>query len=341
MFGEEIDVDKNAMQLLRSSLFTNSLDTVGRAGKAPVIVPEASVMYLAAAAKKSTSDSLLSPSYCMTMTFEALKDVISKVDKVSGRKRAAGDSLEVVGMRWLQMRLALVYQTASKDNQVINFGTLFAFDDDDNWKQFDISLPTSKEYFEDCKLPSLDQFIGEDKKNKEFFKAFNSSITFNPSKRFMIYKSAEKQAWDCMITTYRNIGGQNVPFIIFVEFKSKNIVNTSTTAEVKDVDVYPQDLRQYKRILERVEYVKQQPGEMSEACNALARGHFAYVHFSTTSEKTHEDDIKIEEESGGKLFIMNRQNVRSFLGPVYPFYEVARKATMAMDVNKSTKTTEV
>ena len=340
MFGEEIDVDKNAMQLLRSSLFTNSLDSVGRIGQAAVIVPEASVMYLTVAAKKSTSKSQRSPSYCMTMTFEALKDVISKVDKVTGRKRAAGDSLEVVGMRWLQMRLAFVCQTASKDNQVINFGTLFALNGD-NWKQFDILLPTTDDYFEDCKLPSLDQFIGEDKKNKEFFKAFNSSITFNPSKRFMIYKSAEKQAWDCMITTYRNIGGQNVPFIIFVEFKSKNIVNTSTTAEVKDVDVYPQDLRQYKRILERVEYVKQQPGEMSEACNALARGHFAYVHFSTTSEKTHEDDIKTEEESGGKLFIMNRQNVRSFLGPVYPFYEVARKATMAMDVNKSTKTTEV
>ena len=274
----------------------------------------------------------------MTMTFEALKDVISKVDKVTGRKRAAGDSLEVVGMRWLQMRLAVVCKTASKDNQVINFGTLFALDDDD-WKQFDILLPTTGDYFEDCKLPSLDQFIGEDKKNKEFFKAFNSSITFNPLRRLMIYKSVENQGWDCMITTYRNISGQNVPFIIFVEFKSKNSVNTSTTAEFKDV--YPQDLRQYKRILERVEYVKQQPGEMSEACNALARGHFAYVHFSTTSEKTHEDDIKTERKSGGKLFIMNRQNVRSFLGPVYPFYEVARKATMAMDVNKSTKTTEV
>ena len=127
-----------------------------------------------------------------------------------------------------------------------------------------------------------------------------------------------------MITTYRLKGDDWVPFIIFVECKSKRVKDPVNSSIEK---TFPQDLIQYNRVLEFVKYLKdrkdlKEQNDLSEACQALIKDDFTFIYLST--HQKNEDDVDAYQRSRGKLVIMNEYNCNNFFGPIYTFYEVAR-----------------
>ena len=313
VFGESIEIDKNVISLIRSSTYTNSLTAVGRSKNPVFIIPESSIEFLAATLSNGTI-SLLSPSYCIQSAHKSLREIIS------GKPRPEGDALEVIAIKWLQVRIAV---GKLPNKKYIKFYELFALIQKDN-TDFDIQLPSEDDYFKMCSLPVLRPTISDNvNENEAFFKVFNkANLFFKDDLR--IFQSIAGQRWDFMITTYRLKGDDWVPFIIFVECKSKRVKDPVNSSIEK---TFPQDLIQYNRVLEFVKYLKdrkdlKEQNDLSEACQALIKDDFTFIYLST--HQKNEDDVDAYQRSLGKLVIMNEYNCNNFFGPIYTFYEVAR-----------------
>ena len=209
------------------------------------------------------------------------------------------------------------------NEKCIKFYELFALEKD-YYSNFDIQLPRLGDYFKMCSLPVLRTTTSDNmNENEAFFKVFNkANLFFKDDLR--IFQSIAGQRWDFMITTYRLKGDDWVPFIIFVECKSKRVKDPVHSSNEK---AYPQDLTQYNRVLEFVKYLKdrkdsKEQNDLSEACQALIEDDFTFVYLSTHPKN--DGDANAVRKSRGKLVIMNEYNCNKFFGPIHTFYEVAR-----------------
>jgi hypothetical protein len=139
------------------------------------------------------------------------------LDVLKSKHRDDGDALESVGINWIQTRIAVAKNSGKK---TIKLSELFAIRSLSEKFSFEILLPDTENYWNDEILfPRLCE--GINKKFEKFLAAFNAVQYSN-----QMFKSIDGQQWDTMLMTYRRDGvnGEQKPFLIFIDFKSKGIM---------------------------------------------------------------------------------------------------------------------
>ena len=307
IFSQEIVMDPICMELIRYSIFTNSLKQLY---KGCTFTPEGSIVMLAAVA----SDSRNPVAKCLLRTFESLLKVIS-----TPTRRQLGDALESAGIHWLQTRIAVAM---SGDEKSIKLSDLFAIQpaDDDH----EIMLFNKMNHWNDEVLfPRLVEG------NEKFLAAFNA-VQYSSQ----MFKSIDGQQWDTMLMTYRRTGvdGEQKPFLIFIDFKSKQI-SESNKPKVKIFS-----LSQYEAVMDLVKYLRSDGGKVynrTPQTQALIDGDFIYIYLTThpvvSSRITNQEN----------LYISNEDEAKQFFGILFPFYQTARAAMDSAPKRIATKKSRI
>jgi len=150
----------------------------------------------------------------------------------------------------------------------------------------------------------------------------------------LMFKSIDGQQWDTMLMTYRRTGvdGEQKPFLIFIDFKSKQI-SESNKPKVKIFS-----LSQYEAVMGLVKYLRSDGGKV---CNrtpqtqALIDGDFIYIYLTThpvvSSRITNQEN----------LYISNEDEAKQFFGILFPFYQTARAAMDSAPKRIATKKSRI
>jgi hypothetical protein len=178
-----------------------------------------------------------------------------------------------------------------------------------------------------------------------------------------MFKSIDGQQWDTMLMTYRRDGvnGEQKPFLIFIDFKSKRIMESKQSTKT------PVELTQYQYLKELVKKLADEEKElMKELINevelvnedkellkkskrkpkkkksgdsdgrrpltlqseALINGDYIYIYvttYPTFKLKSFGKDYT-EDLSKGNLYITDEAEAKKFFGILFPFYQTARAA---------------
>jgi hypothetical protein len=345
--GKKIAMDENVMLLLQSSVFTNSLQIIQ---KNEEILPEGSILMLIAQALESVtnSGSLLQPSSCLVNTYNGILDVLKS------KHRDDGDALESAGINWIQTRIAVAKNSGKK---TIKLSELFAIRSLSEKFSFEILLPDAENYWNDEILfPRLCE--GINKKFEKFLAAFNAVQYSN-----QMFKSIDGQQWDTMLMTYRRDGvnGEQKPFLIFIDFKSKGILESKQSTKtplkltqyqyVKELvkKLADEEKELVKELINEVELVnedkelvkkskrkpkKKKSGDsdgrrpLTLQSEALINGDYIYIYVTTypTSKLKSFGKDYTEDLSKGNLYITDEAEAKKFFGILFPFYQTARAA---------------
>jgi hypothetical protein len=317
--GKKIAMDENVMLLLQSSVFTNSIQIIQ---KNEEILPEGSILMLIAQALESVtnSGSLLQPSSCLVNTYNGILDVLKS------KHRDYGDALESAGINWIQTRIAVAKNSGKK---TIKLSELFAIRSLSEKFSFEILLPDTENYWnEEILFPRLCEGSGK------FLAAFNAVQYSN-----QMFKSIDGQQWDTMLMTYRRDGvnGEQKPFLIFIDFKSKGIMESKQSTKT------PVELTQYQYVKELVKVLvnksKRKPTKKKSVdsdgrrpltlqSEALINGDYIYIYVTTypTSKLKSFGKDYTEDLSKGNLYITDEAEAKKFFGILFPFYQTARAA---------------
>ncbi len=294
---EGVAMDENVMLLLQSSVYTNSLQIIQMNKD---IMPEGSILMLIAQAKESLtkSGSLLQPSSCLANTYNAILDVLKS------KHRDDGDALESAGINWIQTRIAVAKNSGKKTMKLSELFAIRSF-------SFEIVLSDKRNYWNgETLFPPLCE--GDEK----FLAAFNVVQYSN-----QMFKSIDGQQWDVILMTYRRNGmdGGNKPFLIFIDFKSKVVIQESKYSTIKTIK-----LTQYQRVKELVQELKSGDSgvrrPLTLQSQALIDGDYPTVNLKPSSNDYTEDLSK------GNLYITDEAEAKKFFGILFPFYQKARAA---------------
>ena len=149
-----------------------------------------------------------------------------------------------------------------------------------------------------------------------------------------MFKSIDGQQWDTMFMTYRRTGvdGEQKPFLIFIDFKSKQI-SESNKPKVKIFS-----LSQYEAVMELVKYLRSDGGKVynrTPQTQALIDGDFIYIYLTThpvvPSRITNQEN----------LYISNEDEAKQFFGILFPFYQTARAAMDSAPKRIATKKSRI
>jgi hypothetical protein len=138
-----------------------------------------------------------------------------------------------------------------------------------------------------------------------------------------------------MLMTYRwnRVNGEQKPFLIFIEFKSKSIMKGSKKDKGKCSTKNKEklDLNQYQLVKNLVQELKS--GDSDVRCRpltlqsqALINSDFMYIYLTTYPAVEPSSNEYKEDLSKGNLFITNEAEAKRFFGIVFPFYQTARAA---------------
>ena len=341
--GKKIAMDENVMLLLQSSVFTNSIQIIQ---KNEEILPEGSILMLIAQALESVtnSGSLLQPSSCLVNTYNGILDVLKS------KHRDDGDALESAGINWIQTRIAVAKNSGKK---TIKLSEIFAIRSLSEKFSFEILLPDTENYWNDEILfPRLSEGSGK------FLAAFNAVQYSN-----QMFKSIDGQQWDTMLMTYRRDGvnGEQKPFLIFIDFKSKAIMESKQSTKtplkltqyqyVKELvkKLADEEKELVKELINEVELVnedkelvkkskrkpkKKKSGDsdgrrpLTLQSEALINGDYIYIYVTTypTSKLKSFGKDYTEDLSKGNLYITDEAEAKKFFGILFPFYQTARAA---------------
>ena len=279
----------------------------------------------------TNSDNLLQPSCCLVNTYNGILDVL----KSKNHRDDGDDALESAGINWIQTRIAVAKNSGKK---TIKLSELFAIRSISEKFSFEILLPNEENYWNDEMLfPRLCE--GHEK----FLAAFNA-VQYSSQ----MYKSINGQQWDTMLMTYRRTGvnGEIMkPFLIFIDFKSKQIV----IKESKQSTIKHLKLTQYQHVKNLVEELvdklkKKKSGGDSDVSHcpppltlqsqALIDGDYIYIYLTTypLSVKLLKticiSNDYTEDLSRGNLYITDEAEAKKFFGILFPFYETASRAAI-------------
>jgi len=155
--------------------------------------------------------------------------------------------------------------------------------------------------------------------NEKFLAAFNA-IQYSSQ----MFKSIDGQQWDTMLMTYKRIGvnGEQKPFLIFIDFKSKLVIQESKFSTIKTIK-----LTQYQRVKELVQELKSGDSgvrrPLTLQSQALIDGDYIYIYLTTypTVKLKPSSNNYTEDLSKGNLYITDEAEAKKFFGILFPFYQ--------------------
>ena len=177
----------------------------------------------------------------------------------------------------------------------------------------------------DVNMPSIvnnkgkEDFVG-------FIKAFNKHTgRISENEPLLMYESVTRQSYDQLIVA-RIAGTADEVFVTFIDEKSSDIVPVNTTDTLsKNKHFGLKETSQYRRILKVVETLKQMVqnnsiGPLSSASQALLKGNFRFIYFTTADNVTVCDELQNDKN----LIFVDKKGAERFLGIIFDTYQAAR-----------------
>jgi hypothetical protein len=300
--GNRIKLDPSIMQLLRFSVYSNSLKTIGASES---IFPKGSILMIIALAECANEEvvgNLLLPSSCFMNTYRSMQNVLKK-----SKDHQDGDALESVGINWLQTRLAVA---KSYGKTSIKLSELFAINIEIDSEIF---LPAHSSYWNDDDEMMLPPLY---KDNEDFMTKFD---TIEETRDLMMLKSCPDQQWDSMIITsiIDPIDGKKTsPFVIFIEFKSWQTKASIPSTRQQNLDQYDVVMKLHKFLNSKDCTTRCYDSSQSLA---LKDGQFIYIYLTTYPK------IK-KRTTQPNLYITDEAEAKQFFGMLFPFYQTVRSS---------------
>ncbi len=147
----------------------------------------------------------------------------------------------------------------------------------------------------------------------EFAKQFNNEVFVSEAIPCAIYLSADRQQYDLMLVYL----DKDKPFVLFIDFKSKQILDPSVSEKDHAVQFTP-DFEQFRNVQSAVIELGAMGGKekLSPVSQALVDGNYAFVCATTYPNVNKSDDSKV--------YVANDSEMMKFMPLLKPFYGISK-----------------
>jgi hypothetical protein len=293
VFGEEIVLDNNSMRRIRRGLFTNSLVEFVSDDQLK-IVPEASLLLLAAGAQSTNEHSVL------------LKEFLHHL-----QLKDDGDMLEWCTHWWLKMRLVVILgEQGFSLAKFLGFGEIGFKGSRTQPAKIDaihFNLPEPKSF--DTIVTHTDLVNNEltsSHDDQQGFFGDLGKIELAPGE-VRLFQSPKNERFDHLLA----VCGQDGPFLVFIENKSRIVQEEGPSAgkEAKRLGLQQAD---YVHGLANAASKMSQPAGLARA---LGQDHYAFLYITS-----HEG----ESEGLDNAIVLRAVDAEWFFGPLWNFYRAVR-----------------
>ena len=219
------------------------------------------------------------------------------------------DDLKAVGTSWLIARLVA---SGLNSEATISAKRLLGIGLAERYIHIpDITTPIVSEIFlchQSNRLPVISANV------KEFARQFNKKVLMWDEQPCKIFLSAAGQQYDLMLVYL----AKDKPFVLFIDFKNKQIAEPPTVKNVSPVEFTP-DFEQFHEVKKAITELVAlgETEKLSPVSQALVDGNYAFVLYATThSNVTQADDSKV--------YVANNEEMMGFTSILKPFYESLR-----------------
>ena len=307
IYGEKITVTENVMNLIRRSIFTNSISKFSNPNLEEHIMPEMSIFVLYASAIECLQN-------VSTQTKTIAQLIINTFDGISKALRSGeqeGDILEASGRQWLKVRLSAVKYARIK---MVPLCSIFSLDIEEEpvlSRQPLFSTVINTDDFGSPRTTTPPNVYDDE---TAFLQHINDLEMDDDA--IILLESCPGQCFDAgFIARDTNT---NELVLVFIDFKSRR-ERTTAAASSKKPPPKKNKMKQYRRIKGCANNMARLVGEskLSVAGRAFANQRYVFIYMSTHDYKMHLDKQK-------RCLLMGREKTRKFFTCLWDIYVAAR-----------------